>query len=433
VDKPYTIAFMQINNFDEVHVALRPFMVQENMKGSYKLNRIKALTKTLGNPQDKLKVVHVAGTSGKTSTSYYIVALLQATGAKVGLTVSPHIDEVNERVQINLDPLPEAEFCQKLSEFLQIVEKTKIKPTYFELLVAFAYWYFALTNVDYAVIEVGLGGLLDGTNIVNNKNKVCVITDISLDHTDILGNTLKKIATQKAGIITPGNQIFTYQQPAEAMAVINKTATEQHANLAIVNETSQDLNWNENLPYFQKRNWWLAKNAVDFIIERDKLVPLKQGQLKQTQRIVIPARMETIKKNGKTVILDGAHNTQKMQALAKAIKEKYAGQPVAVLLAVKKGHDFAQRADLEPLVSLASHIITTAFKTDADLPFESVDPKVLANHCQKLGAKSVEVINDPKAAYKALIKRPEKILLITGSFYFMNHIRPLLKISSALQ
>src|SRR5690606_38872097 len=119
--------------------------------------------------------------------------LLAAAGQKVGMTVSPHVYEVNERVQINTKPLAETQFCRELSRFLNIIQSSGVRPTYFELLVAFAYWEFAEQGVDYAVIEVGLGGLLDGTNVVARDDKVCIITDIGFDHTSVLGKTLSAI------------------------------------------------------------------------------------------------------------------------------------------------------------------------------------------------------------------------------------------------
>ena len=181
----------QIHTLAEANLALRPFY--DYSRTAYTLDVMKALMEHLGNPQNQLRVLHVAGTSGKTSTAYYCAALLKEAGKKVGLSVSPHVDTVNERLQINGQPMPEAEFCKVLSEFLDVVAESGIKPSYFELLVAMTYWEFARQKVDYAVIEVGLGGLRDGTNVIERADKVCLITDIGLDHTEILGHTLTKI------------------------------------------------------------------------------------------------------------------------------------------------------------------------------------------------------------------------------------------------
>src|SRR5665213_595829 len=219
--------------FAEANKILSGFIPTEDT-GVYNTDRIKMFMDYLGNPQDKLRVIHVAGTSGKTSTSYYVASLLQASGKKVGLTVSPHVDQVNDRLQINLVPLAEAEFCEVLVKFLEVVEKSGFDLTYFELLVALAYWEFERQKVDYAVVEVGLGGLLDGTNVVSSANKICVITDIGLDHITTLGDTLEKIATQKAGIIQEDNVVFAYAQVKEVNDVFITSTKAKHAKLHLL-------------------------------------------------------------------------------------------------------------------------------------------------------------------------------------------------------
>src|SRR5581483_7745687 len=186
-----------IHNFVEANDLLRG-LYQNYFSGVsadfYTLDTINAVMELVGNPQDKVKVLHVAGTSGKTSTAYYLASLLKANGASVGLCVSPHLIEVNERVQIDLKPLPERDFCDGLGQFWDLATSTGLKPSYFEMLVAFPYWEFARRGLDYVVMEVGVGGLLDGTNVVHSENKVCIITDIGLDHTKLLGDTIPEIA-----------------------------------------------------------------------------------------------------------------------------------------------------------------------------------------------------------------------------------------------
>jgi len=146
---------------------------------TYTLGRMRLFMERLGNPQNDIPAVHIAGTSGKTSTAYYVRAMLEAHGKKTGLTTSPHITSVAERVQIGGKPLDDATFLSYLNEFLALIARwPDIRPTYFELLTAFAYWVFKQESVDYMVIEVGLGGLLDATNVIDTE-KVCVITPIA--------------------------------------------------------------------------------------------------------------------------------------------------------------------------------------------------------------------------------------------------------------
>lgn len=249
----------QLKDFKDVEDALRVYipLVKELTGKDTVLDRIKPLMSILGNPENKLKTIHIAGTSGKTSTSYYIAALLGQEGLNIGLTVSPHIDKISERTQVNGKPLEEDVFCQKLSEFLDIVDSSGIKPSYFELLYAFSIWLFSNLELDYAVIETGVGGLFDATNIVTREDKVCVITDIGFDHMKLLGNTLAEITYQKVGIVHSKNVLLMYEQNDEIMTVVNKWIKDHDAKLypttqkkeeALLNKTSSF----EALPDFQK-------------------------------------------------------------------------------------------------------------------------------------------------------------------------------------
>ncbi len=415
----------EITNFAQARRVLMSYVPPGTMRGNYTLERVSKLMNKLGSPQDHLKVVHVAGTSGKTSTCYYISALLQAAGQRVGLTVSPHIDEVNERVQINLKPLAETTFCQELTEFIEIVAKTGIKPTYFELLVAFAYWEFAKQGVDYAVVEVGLGGLLDGTNVISREDKICVITDIGLDHTDVLGNTLGAIAAQKAGIIQHRNHAIMYKQSDEVMGQINKRCAQMHASLfTMTMPATKDLP--PDLPPFQQRNWHLARTAVDYIYNRDNLALPSEGQISKAAHTRVPARMEVVKYQGQLLIIDGSHNGQKMTALVDGIRKLYAQQPVAALVSFVQSERERANGALEQLHKLTSTLIVTSFSGQQDMPKHSVDPKITATAAHKIGFKNVIIVNDPEKAFYRLMRCPEPVKLVTGSFYLLNHIRPMI-------
>lgn len=415
----------KIEDFTEVHKILERYVPKSrSMSAPYTLERIQKLMAALGNPQDKLKVIHVAGTSGKTSTAYYVAALLTAAGKKTGLSVSPHIDEVNERLQINLEPVPEKQYCETLAKFIQTVEKTGINPTYFELLVALAYWEFARRSVDYGVMEVGMGGLLDGTNIVNRHDKVCVIADIGLDHTSVLGKTLPEITAQKAGIITPHNTVFCYQQKEEIMRVIREVSQQQQADLHEVRLPSVEM-LPARRPLFQQRNWYLATRVYDFLASRDSLGRLDIKAKQQTTKTYIPARMEIIRRQGKTLILDGAHNGQKLQALGTSLQTMFGKQKVAVLFSLIQSSNLRLKTSIRALTKFADYLIITSFTTQQDFMKQSINPRKVIAQCEELGFTNIKVISDPKVAYKELLKRPEPVLVVTGSFYLMNHVRPL--------
>jgi dihydrofolate synthase/folylpolyglutamate synthase len=406
-----------IHSFAEANQYLARFY--DNARTKYTLDTMRRLMAFLDNPQDNYKVIHVAGTSGKTSTAYYAAALLTAAGYKTGLTVSPHVDEINERVQIDMAALDEAAFCQALTEFLRLVEDSGVAPSWFELVVALAYWYFDKAGVDYAVIEVGLGGLLDGTNVISRPDKICVITDIGLDHVNILGNTLAQIAAQKAGIILPHNHVFMHQQPAEVAAVIQAVADRQAAPLQIIGPQAEQLE--SELPAFQERNFQLAAQAVEYACQRDGHVPLSAGQLQRARATYIPGRMELVSVAGRQLILDGAHNEQKMAALVSSFQQRYPAVKPAILIALKEGKDYEAVVPL--LVPLASRIIVTAFASSQDLPLAAMEPATLAAAFRQAGAADVTVIADTSAAYRSLLDGPERAAIITGSFYLLQQIR----------
>jgi len=382
----------------------------------YNLDNMLKLMDFLGNPQDKFKVLHVAGTSGKTSTSYYLAALLTAAGQKTGLTVSPHVDKVNERLQLNGQPVAEPEFCEALTEFSELIEAAPVRPSSFELKVAFAFWFYAKEQVNYAVIEVGLGGLKDATNVINRSDKVCVITDIGLDHVKILGGSLAAIAAQKAGIIHQGNAVFTHRQTPEVMKVFSETAEREAASLTVVNNgDSQDV----TLPDYQWRNWTLAQQVYEFVARRDGLSRLSEDQLWESRHISIPGRMEAHQVGGKTIVMDGAHNEQKMRAFIDSFQKLYIGVKPAVLLGMRTGKEY--RAIAPILAQLASRVITTTFVSSQDLPVHAVPPDELAAAFE--GLVPAKSIADQRAAYQELLNGPEEVLVITGSIYMLGQIR----------
>lgn len=414
-----------INNFDEAKTILARFAPRNGAAEAYTLDRMQTLMDFLDNPQEKLTIVHVAGTSGKTSTCYYAAALLRAAGHKVGLTVSPHVVEVNERLQINLAPLPESEFCRALSEFLELISKSGVKPTYFELLVAFAYWEFAKQQVDYVVMEVGLGGLLDATNVISNQDKVCIITDIGFDHVNVLGHSLTEIATQKAGIIQSRNTVFCYKQAQEINNVITARCQEQQAILRIINSDtfSDKITF---LPLFQQRNYTLAQTTINFVLQRDDRSPLTKEQFLQAAHVDIPARMEIFKYKAKTVILDGAHNAQKLHALILSIKSRFKSKSVAALIGFAAHKEPNLASSIHEIIELTDHLIITSFKTGQDFMHTSVDPKTIVNLCKQEAFYNTEVELNTAKALDKLLARKESVLLVTGSFYLLSHVRPLL-------
>ncbi|HUC90200.1 MAG TPA: hypothetical protein VMR45_05350 [Patescibacteria group bacterium] len=384
----------------------------------------------LGNPQDKLKVIHVAGTSGKTSTAYYAAALLQTAGKKVGLMISPHVHALNERVQINLVPMEEAAFCTALNEFADVVEQTGLEPNYFDFLIAFGFWELARQNVDYAVVEVGIGGLLDATNVTSRQDKVCVITDIGYDHVTILGRTLPEIARQKAGIIGLHNAVFCWEQADEIINQLRMAARQKQGDLHILNKPELAGGF-DFLPLFQRRNFELALNAVEYVIKRDGGKLPREDKLKAA-KLHIPGRMDTYHLKGKTIILDGSHNIQKMHALAESIMDKYPGQKVAASVGLSRANVANNRRSnvMAEVAAFADYIIATDFVTERSSTTElSIPADEIARSCQESGSQC-QIVSGPEKAFRELLQRPESILVVVGSFFLLNHIYPLLGVKS---
>lgn len=414
-----------ITNFTDAKKALTGYV---GTGGIYTLDTMKALMTYLGDPQNALKIIHIAGTSGKTSTSYYVAALLKAAGNTVGLTTSPHIDEVNERVQINLTPLPEGEYIALLSEFLDLIDTSGLQPSYFELLVAFAYWVFKKKKVDYAVIEVGLGGLLDATNVIDRRDKVCVITDIGLDHVAVLGTTLAEIAAQKAGIITPQNTVFVQAQPDVVMDVFQESVGQNAAVLNVIGGSFPDEMSPRYaaLPLFQKRNFTLAYAASSFVLQRDNAAPLGPEHLTEALSVYIPARMEIVEYKGKTLVMDGSHNDQKIGALVRAMAAHFNDAETVMLVSFGTLKEPSVRDSLRLLRDLGSTIVITRYTEGQDEARAALDPLIIATLAEDVGFTTVIAEEDPIKALTKFLEIHAPVHLITGSFYLLNNYRQLL-------
>ncbi len=410
-----------LTNFAEVNQYLTKFY--RNARVEYTLDTMRQLMDFLGNPQERLRVVHVAGTSGKTSTAYYIAALLSAAGHKTGLTVSPHVDELNERLQINSVPVPEAPFCAALSEFIALVQSGPVKASWFEMMIGFVYWYFDREQVEYAVVEVGLGGLKDGTNVATRPDKICVITDIGLDHVNVLGATLPEIAKQKIGIVQPHNDVFSYKPAPEVLSVFQPYCGRRQAALHLIDQAACAAAYQADLttlPKYQRRNWLLAYAVYQHLQKRDNLQHLTSKVLQQVQHTYIPGRMEIRHIKNKTVVMDGAHNIQKMTAFLSSFQELYPGSKPAVLLSISHHKDYQA---LVPLIaSVAGSLIITTFTATQDAPGRAVDPRLLSEAFQKLGMPNM-IIENHTEALRALLRAPEEICVITGSFYLLSQVR----------
>ena len=281
------------------------------------LDAIRAVCAAMGDPQDALRVVHVAGTNGKGAVCAFIDSALRAAGFRTGRYTSPHLVSLNERFFLDGVPVPESKLD---SAFLQLPQPSTLNAqpslTYFELLTATAFELYRHEKVDYLVLETGLGGRLDATNVVK-RPEVCVITRIGLDHCDWLGHTLAEIAAEKGGIIKPEVPVVLGAMPDEARSVLERIAADRHAPCFYAPESVDEGSVPKKLALGGRFN---RENAVT---ARAALKVLGVGQ-EAVERgfvsVVWPGRYQRIERDGRSFLVDGAHNPPAMRALVDSLK-----------------------------------------------------------------------------------------------------------------
>lgn len=399
---------MAIKTFSDVELALELCARHSSKDLSTRITQ--ELSKFVGSPEERLRVIHIAGTSGKTSTCYYIRALLEASGQKTGLTVSPHMVSIADRVQIGGKPLDEATFCRYFDEYFKLVEQFGGRPSYFEIMMVFALWVFDREKVDYAVIETGLGGLHDSSNICRRPDKVCVLTDIGFDHMHVLGSSIEEIAQQKVGIVAPGNVLVMYRQSSEVATVVEST----------VEDVIYVPEWQTN--DYRERNFGLSLAVFEHIRDRDGLTELDDEWIAKCRTVQVPGRLEEFNYHGATVVLDGAHNQQKMTALIDTFRLKYPDRQPLVILAMKQGKDYEKVIDL--LKPLASEILVSEYRTFQDTKMGAIKKEILADYARRADTEVGLVDNLELALEKALSLND--LILVTGSLYAMSEVRAVL-------
>ncbi|MBP9691297.1 hypothetical protein KBD81_04435 [Candidatus Woesebacteria bacterium] len=431
-----------INSYTDALAYLYNHIPNDGIKkfpGELGLARMKTLMSELGKPQDQYPVIHVAGTSGKGSTATLISHALVSQGFTVGLHLSPHLLDIRERVQLNNGYISEEKFVQYLNELLPVIEKIESgefgRTTYFEILVALAYYTFWKERVDYAVIETGMGGLFDGTNVVNTRNKVAVITKIGYDHVGILGNTLPEIALQKAGIIQAGNTVIVAPQDQAVLSVFRDRAKIRQAKYVRVSEhdftvkkitttgtifvdTKRQLEMTLSLiGAHQAENAVVAREVIDALSESDDWKVEEESLAKAWSDLRMPARMDVISTQKNTLIIDGAHNTQKMDAFLSALHAAYPAQKFVFLVAFKQGKD--SETMIHAIEKLAQEIVITDFRVESqDMVNISEDPKTIASY---IFAVPHMIIPGAQEAITYATSK-ERQVVVTGSLYFASEV-----------
>ena len=390
------------------------------------LERMTNLLELLGNPQDELKVIHVAGTNGKGSFCKMLESALTLSGYKTGLFTSPYIKTFNERIQISGKNIPDEDLSEITEYIKPFADKMMDKPTEFELITAIGLEYFKRQNCDIVILEAGMGGRLDSTNIITSP-VLSVITGIALDHTQFLGDTIEQIAKEKAGIIKKNIPVLFGGKDLSAKAVIEKTAQENSAPFKCVDYNNLtvkemlltgsifDYKNYENmcvslLGLYQPENASLVIEAVEILIEQGFNIPL--NCLEQAFKTAYwPARFEILN-TSPLVIFDGAHNPQGIEIAVESLKTYFKNEKVFVMTGVLKDKDYLYIA--KKLKEI----------TDFAVIFTPENPRALdkETYAKILNEESVKTVTKDsiKEAYDYALfiaKEHNMPLIILGSLY----------------
>ena len=319
---------------DWMFVQLPMYQQKGKVAFNAKLDKMLLLSEHLNHPEKKIKTIHVGGTNGKGSSSHMLASILQEAGYKVGLYTSPHLKDFRERIRINGETVDADFVIDFIEENRLFFEENKL--SFFEMTVGMAFDYFAKKKVDVAIIEVGLGGRFDSTNIINPE--ISLITNIGLDHTDMLGDTLAKIAFEKAGIIKPNTPIVISETQEELITVFQERAKEQHSKL-IYADAFRYVDYDTDLlGYYQTKNvkgvLAVLQELKAFKVEENHI---KKGLLQVTKNTGLLGRWQVLAENPKT-ICDTAHNAEGLSLVIQQIKEqKY--ENLHIVLGFVKGKD----------------------------------------------------------------------------------------------
>lgn len=400
------------------------------------LDRILTLLDRMGNPQDKLKYIHVAGTNGKGSVCAMLSSVLVASGYKTGLFISPYITDFRERIQINNEMISKETLAKAVEETFPMIEKLQsegIIITEFEYVNALEFYIHANEHCDVVVLETGMGGLLDCTNVI--KPPLCsVITTIGLDHTAILGDTIEKIATQKCGIIKSDSLAVTSTQEEKAMNVIEQTAEKLNVPLIKsesikINVLSETLEGSEfeyngrkihiNLAgKHQLENAKTALAAIESVRQSGLLRITDEDVSIGFSKAVNPARFELLCKNP-VVILDGAHNPNGIEALKNAVSNFLDGEKITCVMGMLSDKD------IDSSIKLLEGVFESVYTVPVDNP-RAISSEKLAEKCKGY-FKNVTSFDNAENAFDSAfqnVKQNGGAVVICGSLYLAGEIRP---------
>ena len=358
------------------------------------LDRTRELLGRLGNPEKKLRFVHVAGTNGKGSTCAMIGSVLREAGYRTGMYPSPFIEDFRERIQLDGEMISEDALCELTGIVREAADAMEDHPSQFELITAIGMLYFQRMGCDVVVLEVGLGGTFDSTNVIESPD-VCVITNIGFDHTDYLGNTLAEIASNKAGIIKPGADVVVYPNTDEVMEVFRRVSAENGCPLHVADFdrvavrdadlTGQHLVWRTagtpaaalefRLPLvgeYQIRNAAVALTALEVLRQRGWNIP-DEAVVRGMECVAWPARFEVLGTDP-VFILDGGHNLQCAEAVAASLRKYLPDTQVTLLIGMLADKDYL--SVLDTLLPFAAECLCVTPDSPRALPAEDLAARI---------------------------------------------------------
>lgn len=365
----------------------------------------------LNNPQNNFKSIHIAGTNGKGSTSNFLAGCIQANNLKVGLYTSPHLKKFNERIKINNIDISDKELISLTKEIKLISEENNINLTFFEFTTILAFLYFSRNKVDYAIIEVGLGGRLDATNVINPI--ASIITNIHFDHMHILGNTLLEIAKEKAGIIKNNIPLITAEKNKEVLNLFKETCNKKNSQLIEISDYKIiELNLNNQKFIYKNKEYtikMLGEHQISNACLAIEILNLLNLQVQNLENIFWKGRLQIISTNP-LIIVDGAHNIDGINKLTEFVSKL--NKKIILILALSKEKNVNELT--EKILNYCSHVIITQGT------FKPMDKEELFD---KLNFSSKEIIENPCIALeKAKQICKDEIILVTGSLYMIHEV-----------
>jgi dihydrofolate synthase / folylpolyglutamate synthase len=400
---------------------LRWFGAKLGLENTFKLAAL------AGNPQHKLRFIHVAGTNGKGSTCAMLESIYRASGLRVGLFTSPHLVAFGERIQINRQPISEAGVARLVETLQPLLKEFSVEhhPTFFEVVTVMALRYFAGQKCDLVIWETGMGGRLDATNIVTPI--ASVITNVQLDHQQWLGETVERIAFEKAGIIKPGVPVSIAVDNRDALKVLVEAARERNAPLDLITWTQTERPPMKGLELplpgdHQRLNAALAINTVRKLAAQ---IPVSENTIRKgLMALNWPGRLQLIKKDsGRKILLDAAHNPAGAESLLAALQKYFPATRPTLILGILRDKDCGRMCEI--LAPFARRVLLVPVKSE-----RTTTPAELASVCQRSNPPAeIMTCSSLNAAMRTAAN--DSFTVITGSLYLVGEAMELLQLAAA--